>query len=270
MSELSEVGGGRNPDRTGDVVFVHGLNGDPKEYWQRDGRPDTFWPGWIAEDAEFASLGIWCMGYQAAAFQWKGGAMPLEVRATNALDLLDQNGIGQRPIVFVTHSLGGLLIKQMLRNAKDFRKPAWKSIATHTRGIAFISTPHAGSNLATYVTYLGWLLRASVSVEDLRTNEPHLTNLNLWFRQNVGFSDSDELPIRSLVYYEEQKTRWRAFRLLGAIVVDRTSADPGLKDVIPVGLDADHRSIHRPASKSDQLYRGVRKHIADCLYPDFH
>jgi pimeloyl-ACP methyl ester carboxylesterase len=269
MIHLIEVHGGSDPDRTGDIVFVHGLRGNAREYWQHDSRPETFWPEWLAKEKDLPGVSIWSLGYDAAAFEWAGGAMPLYVRATNALDLLSLSNIGDVPIVFVTHSLGGLLVKQMLRNAKELKQPRYKSIADKTSGLVFISTPHSGSDLANYVGYLGWLLRGSVAVKDLEANTPQLLQLNTWYRENVGFEAEGDLGIKSLVYYEERKTRWRFFKLLGATVVDRVSADPGIKGVLPVGLDFDHSTIHQPESTSSQLYKGVKRHIQECLFPDF-
>jgi hypothetical protein len=269
MSDLIEVHGGNDPDRTGDIVFVHGLRGNAKEYWQWRGRPETFWPEWLAKEKDLPGVSVWSLGYDAAAFEWSGSAMPLYVRGNNALDLLSQSNIGDVPIVFVTHSLGGLLVKQMLRSAKELKQPRWKAIAEKTCGLVFISTPHSGSDLATFVSYLGWVLRGSVALEDLKANAPQLLQLNTWYRQNVGSEEEGDLPVKSLVYYEEQKTYWGFLNLLWAIVVDRASADPGIRDVIPIGLDFDHSTIHKPKSTSSQLYQGVKRHIQECLFPDF-
>ena len=269
MSDLIEVYGGSDPDRTGDIVFVHGLRGNAREYWQLRGRPETFWPEWLAKEkiCPRSVSGRW--GDDAAAFEWSGSAMPLYVRGNNALDLLSQSNIGAVPVVFVTHSLGGLLVKQMLRSAKDLKQPRWKAIAEKTCGLVFISTPHSGSDLATFVSYLGWVLRGSVALKDLEANAPQLLQLNTWYRENVGFEEEGDLGIKSLVYYEERKTYWGFLKLFGATVVDRASADPGIKGVIPVGLDFDHSTIHKPKSTSSQLYQGVKRHIQECLFPDF-
>lgn len=49
-----------------------------------------------------------------------------------------------RPIIFLGHSLGGLLIKQALINA--YHNPKYTPVRDATTGIAFFGTPHKGGN----------------------------------------------------------------------------------------------------------------------------
>ena len=52
----------------------------------------------------------------------------------------------ERPIVFVAHSLGGIVVKRALVEAK--LDDSYKSIREATYGIAFFGTPHQGGNYA--------------------------------------------------------------------------------------------------------------------------
>lgn len=71
--------------------------------------------------------------------------MPLADRGNQVLDLLSSEGLGQRPLVFITHSMGGIVAKQILRNADDLGVKRFEPILAQTRGIAFIATPHSGA-----------------------------------------------------------------------------------------------------------------------------
>jgi hypothetical protein len=253
MQGLNSIANTEQGDRGGDVIFVHGLEGDARGTWHPAGRPEAFWPAWLGE--ELPGVGIWSLGYELHASAWLGGTMPLADRATETLHLLETHGIGARPLVFVTHSFGGLLVKQMLRHARDFGQPGWQAIAGQTKGVVFLSTPHSGSNVANWARYVRTVLRLSETVEELRAHDSRLRELSTWYRQAV-----DELGIQTRVYYEKQATR-------GVLVVDPTSAEPGLKGVIPIPLDADHLTICKPESKDALVYRSVKQFIERCLAP---
>ena len=244
MSEVLRVGGTENPNRLGDVVFVHGLNGDPRSTWTSPG--DAFWPDWIA--TEWPLLGIWSVGYEAAASGWLGSAMPLVDCATHVLDLLDAFELGEKPICFITHSMGGLLVKQMLRHAETLG-PTYHRIVESTRGVVFLSTPHSGSRLADFIGYLSLLANRTAATKDLEYGEAHLRELNIWYRNNIH-----RLRLDSLIFYETLPTR-------GVVVVDAVSADAGLDGVIPVPIDADHLAVAKPASKTAQVYLQVNRFL---------
>ena len=175
--------------------------------------------------------------------------MPLTDRATNTLALLDSYEIGQYPVIFIAHSLGGLLVKQMLRHAQDFGTPQWQAILAQTRGIVFLSTPHSGSDMASWIRHIGGILQTTVSVEELEAHHSGLRELNLLYRNHLRLS---QIPMQ--VYCETRTTK-------GILVVNQTSADPGIPGVIPIPMDCDHISICKPESRNNQIYRRVKRFI---------
>ena len=54
----------------------------------------------------------------------------------------------RRPIIFIAHSLGGIIVKQALVWAH--REPRYKTVKDHTIGVVFFGTPHRGSDKANY------------------------------------------------------------------------------------------------------------------------
>jgi alpha-beta hydrolase superfamily lysophospholipase len=248
MMALIKVGGTENPDRVGDVVFVHGLNGDPRASWSST--EANFWPHWLAQDCPM--LGIWSIGYNAAASAWRGTAMSLFDRANNLLAELQAEGVGTKPLCFIAHSMGGLLVKQMLRNA-DSVAPEFHLFSSAVRGVIFLATPHTGSNLANLVHYLKFFLRPTVAVRELENAASALRELNLWYRQNA-----DRLNIKTQVYFETQRTH-------GVQVVDEDSADPGIRDVTPIGIDASHITIAKPASRESLVYSRIKQSVVTML-----
>ncbi len=250
MTGLIKISGCDNPKRRGDVIFVHGLGGHARGTWhpQELRNDDNFWLTWLAQ--ERPDLGIWSFGYKAEPFEWRGSTMPLFDRASNLQEYLEVYDFGKYPIIFIAHSMGGLLIKEMLRNAQTFQK---KAVIQQTKGIVFLSTPHTGSHLANLVDKIGILARTSVSVNELKIHIPQLRQLNEWYRQNVDF-----LEITTKVYFETKPTQ-------GFLVVDPDSANPGIKDVQPTATDDDHLSITKPKSTENLVYKGVSQFIKQQL-----
>ncbi|NEP23933.1 NACHT domain-containing protein [Moorena sp. SIO3I6] len=252
LTGLIKISSHQDSFASGDVVFVHGLGGDASSTWHPKGKrnDDNFWPVWLGKDQ--LGLNIWSFGYDAQATNWKSNSsMPLFDQASNLLDWLDIHDIGKHPLVFITHSMGGLLVKKMLSSAKNLEK--YKGILEQTKGIVFLATPHTGSHLANLIDNIGVLARTTVSVEELKAHHPQLRELNEWYRQNAR-----SLGIATKVYYETLPVQ-------GILVVDPDSANPGIEGVNPVAMPDDHISICKPESQNSQVYLGVKKFIEECL-----
>ena len=58
----------------------------------------------------------------------------LDERSEDILERLLVAGVGQRPVIFVGHSMGGLIIKKMLVAAQNSGNEAAEAIAKNTKG----------------------------------------------------------------------------------------------------------------------------------------
>ncbi|MBB6308881.1 alpha/beta hydrolase [Xanthobacter tagetidis] len=196
---------------------------------------------WLAADLPY--LNMYAVGYPASLFaRWAKKEMDLFERAKSSLETMSSYGIGNRPIVFVGHSLGGLLIKQMLRTARDSAEKPWQQIADQCRGVFFIATPHSGSGLANILSFLSLGLK-SAFIDKLKADSSELTELNESFRAHCV-----KQPMIVVAYYEKFKTG------KSMIVVDQKSADPGISGVTPIPVDADHNAICAPLSRQSPIY----------------
>lgn len=234
-----------------DVVFVHGLMGDPRTTWEFTGNNagdeyHVFWPQDLAEDLPLAK--VWTVGYDSSPTKWKGKNIPLIDRAGSLLDLLDAHEIGARPVVFITHSLGGLLTKAILRASHDMPKDDDKhTLHRNTRGVVFFSTPHTGSSLTNLANSIPGG-RPTEIVRELSQNDAYLRDLSQWFSDKAK-----ELSYACLTYFESYKT-------MGYMVVDAVSANPN-HGMRPVPFDGDHFSICKVPDRSDQRFKQVVKFI---------
>ncbi|HET7233646.1 MAG TPA: tetratricopeptide repeat protein [Longimicrobium sp.] len=262
MSELHRISGCENETRAADVVFIHGLGGDAFATWGEGVDRGNGWLAWLGE--EFPGVGIWSLGYAASPTKWPrflglfsqrwrdaGYTMALLDRAVEVLELFAQRGVGERPLVLICHSLGGLLAKQVLRRSYDAHDPRLQQVARNTRAVLFLATPHAGSVLASLMNAFRVVFGATVSIEDLREHDPHLRDLSEWYRNHTP-----KLGIETATFYEQRAVR-------GLVqIVNQTSSHPGI-GAAPVPLDEDHVSIAKPRSRDSLVYgaaRGLIRH----------
>ncbi len=225
------------------AIFFHGLQGDPFITWCTPSNSDDCWIKWLSEDIE--NLAVWTVGYQAATSRWFGHAMHLSDRATNVLErLLLEPSLQVGDITLIGHSLGGLLIKQMLRVADSMsdQRPEVASFLKRIRRVGFIATPHAGSGISTIADRLRILVRPSAATASLVRNDPHLRELNFWYREWIQTQS-----IAHLTLVESQPT----YILFNVVKPD--SSDPGLSER-PICIDADHSTICKPKDRSSEVY----------------
>lgn len=219
-----------------DIVFVHGLNpsGDknPQHAFTTWGGTDKDHPGWPLElAAELPYSQVWVLEYDSSATKWFGRSLPLPRLAKNILDELCNQELGTRPLIFIAHSLGGLLSKQLLRHAYDRKSKDWEPIWHQTQGVVFFATPHAGADLATLARILGLALRAGENIPDLQPHSAALEDLAEFYRDHAPNAGIQTLP------FAENEP-------LGvSLIVDHTSANPGLPGVPLRTITADHNEL---------------------------
>ena len=148
MASLRLLGGDAKAARL-HIVFFHGLSGSINGTWSVEikGKQEC-WPCWINE--EISDAAIWAIEYDAAKSYWTGNALPLEDRGQNIWHLLrSEPKLNQNGIVFVCHSMGGLVAVQVLRCIERDREDAIaESFRSKIRRIAFLGTPHQGTFFA--------------------------------------------------------------------------------------------------------------------------
>lgn len=157
-------------------------------------------------------------------------------------------GIGETPLIFVTHSMGGLLAKKACLLGQNDEH--YKALARSISAIIFLSTPHRGSNLA---EILNRILAASFQsarnfVTDLNRSSMALEEINEQFRHIAP-----RLSIWS--FYETLPTAIGPRKMM---VLEKDSAILGYSKEISRPLYADHHGICKYSSPEDANYVSVR------------
>lgn len=120
----------------------------------------------------------------------------LEERSRELMKQLVLSGLGKRPIVWVTHSMGGLIVKKILTEgtihhsgyvfyknkflAYESTKPEVKELCHNTKGVVFYSTPHKGSRIANINQAIALVLWPSVEVQELRERKSQIIHFFLF------------------------------------------------------------------------------------------
>ena len=112
--------------RIADIVFIHGLQGSFFSTWmvQQDSTdyhhvvcwPAAYLPAYLMKDGKLPNVRIFSVGYHARMTKSASPHPTLSIQeeAADLRNRLSSAGIGEKPIIFVTHSLGGLIVKEML------------------------------------------------------------------------------------------------------------------------------------------------------------
>ncbi|XP_035279476.1 protein SERAC1 isoform X1 [Anguilla anguilla] len=254
-----------------DVLFVHGLLGAAFKTWRQQdlteeekaaGTRDDYtecWPkSWLAADCPH--LRILSVEYDTHLSDWRAKCpvenqrKSLAYRSRELLSKLKTAGVGDKPVIWVAHSMGGLLVKKMLLDAVN--DPEMQPLLKNTKGIMFYSVPHNGTFMAEYSVNVRYLLFPSIEVKELSRDSPALRELNENF-----LNMAQDRDIKILSFTETRPTN--VGPMIKMVVVPEQSAELGIGDFIPV--DVDHLNICKPEKKDSFLYKRSLQFIQDTL-----
>jgi pimeloyl-ACP methyl ester carboxylesterase len=230
------------------IVFVHGLHGN-KDSWRNPN--GAYWPDMVRSDPRFAYSDVVVAQYPSPPTNGKMSSMQL---ADILWSQLRQDHVwDHREVVFLAHSLGGILVEEML-----LRHPA---DAARVRFIVSYGTPHEGSTIARVASIYDKdpLLNDLSDAADNR----FLTSLESSWRGHdsvngihrfCAYESEDTVPEDGFVRYLKPHAR----------VVSYFSATYGC-DVTtpPQEIQADHLNMIRPASRASVAYDFFRRVYQD-------
>ncbi len=128
-------------------------------------------------------------------------------------DIADQRETSQcyrKPILFVVHSLGGIIVKAALNRSSAIQGTRLKDIAPATCGICFLGTPHRGSATASLGRVAYEITRIMTRrpntrlLQGLEKNSETLEQIGDTFAQTILNSD---MKLRVYSFREEKETR---------------------------------------------------------------
>ncbi|MDR6306669.1 hypothetical protein GGQ85_004403, partial [Nitrobacter vulgaris] len=206
----------------------------------------------MAED--YAAINVYTAGYDTHFFAGvlNGAGANLIDISTMLLERVVSRKTRIKPVLFITHSLGGLIAKQMLRKASEASSARRKRVIAETLGVVFVGTPHQGAQLAKSINS-ALSIAASQQMKDLSYAHSALIDLSEWFR---NWAPQTKLQISSFYEVEHYK---------GVLVVDQVTANPNVLGCDPVALQANHVDLVKLSDRKSQLYQSLNSTIDELI-----
>lgn len=245
-----------------DIVAVHGLDENLTEAWT-DPETRTLWLRDLLPDALNAAR-ILTFGYNAnsKSFYGHGSADRIQQHAqTLVADLQADRALEnclQRPIIFICHGLGGILVKKALAYSSTRTSQHIEhlySIFASTYAVLFFGTPHQGTDKES------WLAIAHAESPGKRDQAQFDTQLLLATEKDSETLHSITEQFAPLMkqfhiffFWEELESGEGNRR---GYIVEESSAAPLVDNTERSGIHARHSEMVRFSNKNTSSYRTV-------------
>ncbi|OBT81273.1 hypothetical protein VE02_10108 [Pseudogymnoascus sp. 03VT05] len=249
------------------IVAVHGLNGDNIKSWTSK-IGDSCWlnhPNFLPKYIDRGRVLTW--GYNANIYTLMGKTTSSDRILQHAQTLIaelhadrDLEDANERPIIFLCHSMGGIVVKRALaysasRSAANISH--LQSIYNCTFAILFFGTPHNGSSKARLLSSLTKI--ASLALPNAAGQiESGLVNALKEESETLQDITDQFSPLMSrfriFFFWEQEKMDLKYTK---DYIVEESSAAPILDNTERCGIAADHREMIRFDNSTSQGFRTV-------------
>ncbi|RDW84011.1 uncharacterized protein DSM5745_04337 [Aspergillus mulundensis] len=243
-----------------EIIFLHGLTGRSDQTFLHK-LTGTYWPvHLLAQDLPKARISAF--GYDADVVNMWNPASQNNLRhhATNLLNDLarirNPNRPGRFPekILFVAHSLGGLITKRALALSQHSPVDYLRQIEEDTSGILFLGTPHRGADSARFARAAANIAKMSgwhANTDILGVLERHSEVLESVGGDFMGWVNNKRGRIQLACFYEELPVGMP----VNARVVEPESAK--IAGWLEQSIHANHMDMARFSGPDDEGYQRV-------------
>jgi len=246
-----------DPDAIVDICFIHGLTGNRMSTWRARGQSEP-WPKALLPQV-LSKARVFTYGYDAyivsksvaSSNRLVDHAMNLLTDLTN--DRISSN-TSSRPLIFVAHSLGGLVCKEAILISRNNPNTHRREVFNQLKGIIFLGTPHRGSWMADWasvpVSAFGVLKSANKSLlRVLQTEDQLLESIQIRFSALVREQREVGRRLQIACFFEELP-----LLNFGQIVSKDSATFEGYD---PISIHANHRDMVKFSSISETGFKRV-------------
>ncbi|EON63595.1 hypothetical protein W97_02823 [Coniosporium apollinis CBS 100218] len=240
------------------IIAVHGLLGDWEHTWTDEGSGNL----WLRDflPSTVPSARIWSYGYDSSIV-FSQSINEIDVEARSLLDRLqgvrEETRTPEKPIIFISHSLGGIIVKKALILAHEMSS-FYGGLLSHVHAVVFFGVPHSGSDAAVWGNFIARLLKLTPLpvntnfIGPLQRNSSAFRDISRQFIQR-----GSQLVIRT--FFETKK-------IGNQVIVSRESASLNLPNELALAIpQSDHRDLCRFSNVESQKYAPVRRAIRNLI-----
>jgi pimeloyl-ACP methyl ester carboxylesterase len=245
-----------------DICFIHGLTGNRDSTWIAEGHTEPWPKSLLPTELPHLKARIITFGYDAYISRWGQASInQLTDHAANFLQKVvaerEKSDAVDRPLIFVAHSLGGLVCKQGLLMSKDSPEAHLQKLYGMTKGVIFMGTPHTGAWLADWskipADIFGVVKSTNTSLlRVLQTKDEHLLFINerfLSLLRTLREGIEGGTRLRVICFFEEL-----GYPQIGCVV---PKASATFASDTPIGIHANHRNMVKFATAEDDAFQSV-------------
>lgn len=246
------------PYATVDICFVHGLTGNRESTWTAVGQstpwPKAFLPSML-DRARILTYGYdaYIVGKSVAS---GNGLLDHAVNLLNDLTTYrKRHDTASRPLIFVAHSLGGLVCKVAILRSRNHEETHLRGVFESLKGIIFLGTPHKGAWMARWAmipaSALGLLKSTNKTLlQVLETSSQYLEYIQAEFLGMLRYQQEMNRRIEITCFFEEMPLP------VAGTVVSKESAT--LEGYSLMSIHANHRDMVKfPSMEENGLTRLV-------------
>ncbi|MEL6779373.1 MAG: hypothetical protein AAFO06_19175 [Cyanobacteria bacterium J06597_16] len=254
-------------------VFVHGILSDGLSAWGNydlsfSKKNNPYWPEIVKLDRAFDNPSIFVAGYYteilSSEFSIDNATQQLYDGLTKSSDHIDVSVIDKTRIIFVAHSLGGIITRNMIVKYSDVFKE--KKI-----GLLLVASPSLGSKDANYIDLVSGFL-GNKMIKQLRRDSDFLDRLDKEFRNYikdeqeksiVGAEAIENHPYPSFLrYFGKEKT-------VPIICSGRYFVCPSEFDNPHTVANTNHSTIAKPNDENHPSHRYLRNFYTNVFIRQF-
>ncbi|KAK2042669.1 hypothetical protein LZ31DRAFT_525790 [Colletotrichum somersetense] len=258
-----------------DIVAVPGLGSHPLGSWRSPKNDDVWLRDFLPNDVP--DIRVLIYGYDTTledsrskqSIEDLGGILLERVVAFRARD-----GTTRRPLIFIGHSLGGLLVKEALIRARRRSDGAVADLAKACYALLFFGVPNLGLRNDQLMTMVHGQPNAGLIHDLIVDNDSEAST----FLKRLAdqFSETCKGHYRVMSFFERMLSptlqlnaegKWEKTGPASLLVTQKSATATGLVAVAEednIALNADHSGIVKYSSKSQGDYPTVGRRIKEC------